>query len=81
MRETKEVAVADTAPLTIGSRAQCADGECGRVTRVVMDPILDKVTHLIVEPEGRQGLGRLVPIEWAEVRPGQRGPAMHPVRV
>jgi sporulation protein YlmC with PRC-barrel domain len=63
--------VAGTEPLTIGSRAQCADGECGRVTRVVLDPILDLVTHLIVEPDGRQGLGRLVPIAWAQVRPGR----------
>jgi sporulation protein YlmC with PRC-barrel domain len=65
------VAVADTAPLTIGTKAHCADGECGRLTRVVLDPIQDRVTHLIVEPEGREGLGRLVPIEWADVRSGR----------
>jgi hypothetical protein len=36
-----------------------------------MDPVQDKVTHLIVEPEGREGLGRLVPIEWADVGSGR----------
>ncbi|MGG7377396.1 hypothetical protein ACQ7B2_00880, partial [Escherichia coli] len=45
----------------IGAKARCSDGECGRVTQVVLDPIADTVTHLIVEPEGREGLGRLVP--------------------
>jgi sporulation protein YlmC with PRC-barrel domain len=38
------------------------------VAQVVLDPIDDKVTHLIVEPEHRQGLGRLVPVEWVEPR-------------
>jgi hypothetical protein len=32
----------------------------------VLDPLVDKVTHLVVEPEHRQGLGRLVPMEWVE---------------
>jgi sporulation protein YlmC with PRC-barrel domain len=55
------VAVAEITPLTIGVKARCSDGDCGRVTRVVIDPIDDKVTHLLVEPEHREGLGRLVP--------------------
>jgi sporulation protein YlmC with PRC-barrel domain len=54
--------MADITALTIGVKARCSDGECGRVTQVVIDPIGDKVTHLIVEPEGREGLGRLVPV-------------------
>jgi hypothetical protein len=58
------VAVADITPLTIGTKARCADGDCGQVTRVVIDPMEDRVTHVIVEPPGRQGLGRLVPVAW-----------------
>jgi len=54
------------ASFTLGVIARCSDGVCGHVTQVVFDPIDDKVTHLIVEPEHRQGLGRLVPVEWAE---------------
>lgn len=38
--------------------------------QVVVDPIDDKVTHLIVEPEHRQGRGRLVPVEGAEPHTG-----------
>src|ERR1039458_10662612 len=48
---------------TIGASATCSDGECGEVIRVVIDPIVRKLTHLIIEPTHRQGLGRLVPLE------------------
>lgn len=55
-----------SASFSIGVTARCRDGVCGRVTQVVLDPIDDRVTHLIVEPQHRQGLGRLVPMELAE---------------
>ena len=58
--------MAETVPFTIGVPARCSDGICGRVTQVVVDPIKDVVTHLIVEPQHREGLGRLVPIDRAE---------------
>jgi uncharacterized protein (DUF952 family)/sporulation protein YlmC with PRC-barrel domain len=64
----REVTVAESTPFTIGAKAHCSDGDCGRVTQVVIDPIDDRVTHLIVEPEHRQGLGRLVPLELSEVK-------------
>jgi hypothetical protein len=41
------------------------------VKQVVLDPIRGEVTHLIVEPDHRTGLGRLVPIELAD--PGADG--------
>jgi sporulation protein YlmC with PRC-barrel domain len=51
---------------TIGAEARCSDGVCGEVTRVVVDPVARAVTHLVVEPKHRQGLGRLVPLELVE---------------
>jgi sporulation protein YlmC with PRC-barrel domain len=48
---------------TIGSAAACSDGPCGAVSRVVVDPVAREVTHLVVEPEHRSGLGRLVPLD------------------
>lgn len=56
-----------TTSFTIGAEATCADGPCGTVAQVVIDPIARRVTHLIVEPEHREGLGRLVPVEWAQI--------------
>src|SRR5215470_17631960 len=50
-------------PLMIGAGARCSDGACGEVTRVVVDPVARAVTHLVVEPAGRQGLARLVPLD------------------
>jgi sporulation protein YlmC with PRC-barrel domain len=49
--------------LAIGEVARCRDGDCGRLVKVVIDPVERIVTHVIVEPPHRQGLGRLVPLE------------------
>jgi sporulation protein YlmC with PRC-barrel domain len=46
----------------IGTSVNCTDGFCGKVTRVVVDPVREAVTDLVVEPEHRQGLARLVPL-------------------
>jgi sporulation protein YlmC with PRC-barrel domain len=61
--EERRGSMAESTEFTIGARASCADGPCGQVVRVVIDPIARKVTDLIVEPPHRSGLGRLVPLE------------------
>jgi hypothetical protein len=48
--------------LVIGNDALCSDGYRGQVRAVVIDPAAGTVTHIVVEPEGRQGLARLVPL-------------------
>jgi len=53
----------ETTEFTIGADASCTDGVCGEVSRVVVDPIARMVTHLIIEPKHRRGLGRLVPLD------------------
>lgn len=50
----------------IGSEVLCSDGPCGELTRVVVDPVLRALTHLVVEAKHRPGSGRLVPIEFVE---------------
>jgi sporulation protein YlmC with PRC-barrel domain len=54
------------ARFTIGADASCSDGVCGEVSSVVVDPVAQEVTHLVVEPKHRQGLGRLVPLRLVE---------------
>jgi sporulation protein YlmC with PRC-barrel domain len=49
----------------IGAEVSCTDGVCGHLTRVVIDPARRTVTDLVVEPEHRAGLARLVPVELA----------------
>jgi len=47
----------------IGAHVQCSDGVCGHVTEVIVDTHTWTVTHLVVEPPHRSGLGRLVPVD------------------
>jgi hypothetical protein len=56
---------------TIGSEARCSDGDCGTVSRVIVDPVAKTVTHLVVTP--RFGYGRLVPLDLVR-RPHRQGP-------
>ena len=58
-------------PLIIGATARCSDGVCGEVSRVVVDPVARAVTHLVVEPAGRQGLARLVPLDLVDATDGE----------
>ncbi len=50
----------------IGVEVTCSEGACGRLTRVVIDPVARALTHVVVEPQGRGELGRLVPVELVE---------------
>jgi hypothetical protein len=54
----------------IGTQVSCADGPCGRISRLVVDPVAKVATHLVVDPAHWSGLGRLVPIALAEPVPG-----------
>jgi sporulation protein YlmC with PRC-barrel domain len=67
----REAAVAETTPFTIGAQARCTDGVCGKVSRVVVDPVAKTLTHLVVEPTGREGLGRLVPLDLVDAAPDE----------
>ena len=56
---------------TIGAEASCTDGDCGEVRRVIVNPVAREVTHLVVEPKGRLGLARLVPLDLVDASAGQ----------
>lgn len=58
------------AQFTIGAGADCTDGPCGAVSRVVVDPVGHAITHLVIEPEHRHGLGRIVPLDLIDVVAG-----------
>jgi hypothetical protein len=55
--------MAGNSQFTIGAEASCSDGTIGKLCRVIVDPIAEKVTHLVVEPEHRRDQGRLVPLD------------------
>lgn len=54
--------MADVTRYAIGSTVTCTDGPGGEITQVVVEPVRREVTHLVVEPKHRLGLGRLVPL-------------------
>ncbi|PZS22826.1 MAG: hypothetical protein DLM54_02350 [Acidimicrobiales bacterium] len=60
------VAVNESMQFPIGAEVACSNGVCGDLSRVVVDPVARIVTHLVVEPKHRRGLGRLVPIDLVE---------------
>lgn len=48
---------------TIGAHVDATDGRCGRLTRVILDPGDESLTHLVVEPGHHKELARLVPVD------------------
>jgi hypothetical protein len=53
----------------LGADVSCVDGGCGLIKSVVISPADDVVTHLVVEPAHRQGLGKLVPLRLVDTTP------------
>ncbi len=53
----------DDQVIGIDAEVRCSDGPCGQVRCVVVDPVAQEVTHIVVEAKDRQGLGRLVPLD------------------
>lgn len=42
---------------------ECTDGEAGRSLAVVVDPVKEKVTHLVVREKGLSDMEHLVPVD------------------
>ena len=63
--------MAETTSFTIGAEASCTDGSCGKVTRVVVDPVTRAVTHLVIEPKHHYDRGRLVPLDLVDATAGE----------
>jgi hypothetical protein len=53
----------------IEADVSCSDGPCGKVSRLIVDPGTETVTHLVVDPKHR-GRGRLVPVGLADAAAG-----------
>jgi hypothetical protein len=55
--------------LRIGAVTVGSDGYRGEVRAAVIDPVAATVTRVVVEPEGRSGLARLVPLDQVDADP------------
>lgn len=56
---------------TMGTTASCSDGVCGEVSRVIVDPATQVVTHLVIEPKHGHEPGRLVPLNLVDTTTGE----------
>jgi sporulation protein YlmC with PRC-barrel domain len=54
----------------MGATASCADGPGGKVSRLIIDPATEAVTHLVIQPKHRLGVGRLVPLDLVDTTAG-----------
>ena len=61
-----------TVQFTIGSNASCIDGECGALTRVVIDPLTREVTHLVIAPKHDGAVSKLVPLDLVDADAGEQ---------
>src|ERR1700747_3479302 len=52
-----------TETFKIGAHVEATAGRCGHLTRVIIDPVADSLTHLVVEPGHNEAGARLVPVE------------------
>ena len=62
--------MAEEIEFAMGATASCADGPGGKVSRVIIDPATETVTHLVIEPKHRLGVGRLVPLDLVDTGAG-----------
>jgi sporulation protein YlmC with PRC-barrel domain len=54
----------------IGADVSCSDGPCGKVSRLIVEPGTETITHLVVDPKHR-GRSRLVPVDLADTAAGR----------
>ncbi|MEO8968081.1 MAG: hypothetical protein ABI355_10700 [Solirubrobacteraceae bacterium] len=67
LQQDPQSAASQVAQFSIGAEVHTGDDEvCGELSRVIIDPIAQALTHLVVAPEHRGGLGRMVPVELVE---------------
>jgi hypothetical protein len=52
--------------LRIGARVLATDGHCGALLRVIIDPVAQALTHLVVAPAHHSEAGRLVSVDLIE---------------
>jgi sporulation protein YlmC with PRC-barrel domain len=56
--------MSETMEFDIGSEVDCTDGVCGKLSRLVVDPVAQSITHIVVDPGSRHAIVRLVPIRF-----------------
>jgi hypothetical protein len=61
-----KVTISSATEYIVGSEVTGSDGICGDLRRIIVDPVAQTITHLVVQPKHHHGEGHLVPIELAD---------------
>ena len=49
--------------IPLQAQVECTDGVCGRSVYVLINPVVDKVTHLVVREDSSPNTQYIVPVE------------------
>jgi uncharacterized protein YrrD len=52
--------------ISINAKVHCKDGECGRITCVIFNPVTDEITHIVVKENSFPHEERLVPMKFVQ---------------
>jgi len=55
----------------LAAKARCSDGELGKISKVILDPISHEISHVVVSEYGGQRMDRLVPISQVQEVPNE----------
>lgn len=50
--------------IPVNANVRCADGDCGQSVDVIVNPVTQQVTHVVVRERKAPHAQRLVPVEW-----------------
>jgi hypothetical protein len=50
--------------IPLNARVECTDGVCGRSVYVLINPVMDKVTHLVVKEDSSPNTDYIVPVDF-----------------
>jgi hypothetical protein len=50
--------------IPLNARVECTDGVCGRSVYVLINPVMDKVTHLVVKEDSSPNTEYIVPVDF-----------------
>ncbi len=49
--------------IPLKAQVECTDGDCGRSVCVLINPVIDQVTHLVVKEDSSPNTEYIVPVD------------------
>jgi len=53
--------------ISLNAQVECIDGVCGRITYMLINPVIDKVVYLVVKEVGAPCAEYIVPIDLVDI--------------